>query len=738
MRIECDAIETRGPFCPEGRRYIEFHRAIRTTTSGGEDEDGGEDCGGETGEPINFATAWLDMDHVYGNHPPGSSDYLRYRTGSGGMMKLDDRTRLPPVNDTTGLYEVNDDVMRHLPMSLALTSTFLHHHNVRSAHHGALHPEWNDEAIFQEARMDVIAVYQNMFEEYYVPAVLGFPLSGYRGYDPDVDASIDVFFSTCSFRFGHSGVSGGSRLLDGRWEPLPQDPVLMRDAYNATESFVRAIDGPYRRRDRPSPAMAAVIRGLTHDATRAPDASFVDDMSLFMANSVVLNVQRGRDNGLPSYNDAREWFGLEPAGSYLDLAGGDAAVAGMLEGLYGEGNVDDVDAYVGAMMEAPASGDTDLGPLNEASVRDQWERLRNGDRLYYRARLKAEEIPNLPTFADLVREAWGADEMAHFPDEIFAVVGAGGDRGGVVDNTGGEMELLDGDLEIRWKEGRGYIDFTMIAPDRRVSGGYIGLGWKSNIMKGAEIWFCVSRMSDKDDDETCDLDETPPDKPSGDRGPFSCCVADGERHVAPDCDRTTRENYLMVLNSCASGKRSYVTVRARLCPSHSSEEERRDCFSHGGDMQFIAAYNPDDADVAHGFSRRNAGSANLAIGNVSTCSDDSAKAGLFALHGAVLLVAWLLLAPIAMYVVRYCKGKLWRLKVHITLVGVIIGLMFTLVFAAVVSVEGTSFGTADARSAAPSKHKTIGLSIICCIAFMVVTGKRVHSLQFVPYVCPYL
>jgi hypothetical protein len=145
-------------------------------------------------------------------------------------------------------------------------------------------------------------------------------------------------------------------------------------------------------------------------------------------------------------------------------------------------------------------------------------------------------------------------------------------------------------------------------------------------------------------------------------------------------------------------------------------------------MQFIAAYNPDDADVAHGFSRRNAGSANLAIGDVSTCSDDSAKAGLFALHGAMLLVAWLVLAPIAIYVVRYFKGKSWRLKVHITLVGVIIGSMFTLVLAAVVSVEGTSFGTVDARSAAPpSKHKIIGLSVICCIAFMVVTGKRVHS-----------
>ena len=50
-------------------------------------------------------------------------------------------------------------------------------------------------------------------------------------------------------------------------------------------------------------------------------------------------------------------------------------------------------------------------------------------------------------------------------------------------------------------------------------------------------------------------------------------------------------------------------------------------------------------------------------------------------------------------------------------------MMFTLVLTAVISVEGTSFGTEDARSAKLSKHKIIGLSVFAFIAFMVTTGE---------------
>lgn len=61
--------------------------------------------------------------------------------------------------------------------------------------------------------------------------------------------------------------------------------------------------------------------------------------------------------------------------------------------------------------------------------------------------------------------------------------------------------------------------------------------------------------------------------------------------------------------------------------------------------------------------------------------------------------------------------------------------MLTLVTAALVSVEGTSFGTEDAEGATFSQHKVFGISIIIFVVFMIVTGERMfasprHNLHF--------
>ena len=253
--IECDMVETRGSFCPLGQESIDFFRAARWPKN---DEVGY--LPSNTGEPINCATTWLDMDHIYGNAPPSSPDYLHFRTGEGGHMKLDSSTHLPPV-DENGKYLVYDDRMRRTPMDLALTATFLHYHNKRADYYLSQNPDWSDETLFYNARMDVVAVYQSAFEGKYIPALLGEPLSSYDGYDPEVDASIDVFFSTCSFRYGHSGLSSLVRFIDKDWAPIPRDPMLLRDVYNHTEEVVNQLGGGRL-------AAATVMRGLAHDATK--------------------------------------------------------------------------------------------------------------------------------------------------------------------------------------------------------------------------------------------------------------------------------------------------------------------------------------------------------------------------------------------------------------------------------------------------------------------------------------
>jgi hypothetical protein len=94
-----------------------------------------------------------------------------------------------------------------------------------------------------------------------------------------------------------------------------------------------------------------------------------------------LDIQRGRDHGLPDYNTLRKTYGLERVTSF-DQISSDPATQAKLQQLFG--TVDNIDAFVGALAEdhLPGSG---VGPLVHAVVGNQFERLRDGDRFFYTA-----------------------------------------------------------------------------------------------------------------------------------------------------------------------------------------------------------------------------------------------------------------------------------------------------------------------------------------------------------------
>jgi hypothetical protein len=137
-----------------------------------------------------------------------------------------------------------------------------------------------------------------------------------------------------------------------------------------------------------------------------------------------VDLARGRDHGIPRYNAVREAYGLPPVSSFADLTGEstdapvDGAAPGILafvelrdieggvidpndtaavqeqavSGIRGStlasrlrvvyGDVDDVDAFVGMLCEPHRDG-AELGELQESIWRDQFVRLREGDRFFY-------------------------------------------------------------------------------------------------------------------------------------------------------------------------------------------------------------------------------------------------------------------------------------------------------------------------------------------------------------------
>lgn len=99
---------------------------------------------------------------------------------------------------------------------------------------------------------------------------------------------------------------------------------------------------------------------------------------------VSLNIQRGRDHGLPSYPHWRKHCRLPPVDTWTQMA--DAVDPGSLEQMkkmYAE--PENVDVYSGALSEPPVKGGV-VGPLITCLLGDQFVRLKQGDSFWYERR----------------------------------------------------------------------------------------------------------------------------------------------------------------------------------------------------------------------------------------------------------------------------------------------------------------------------------------------------------------
>jgi hypothetical protein len=92
-----------------------------------------------------------------------------------------------------------------------------------------------------------------------------------------------------------------------------------------------------------------------------------------------LNIQRGREHGIPDYNTLRESLGLPPASDFEDISSDPDLVASLTE-LYI--SVDEIDPWIGALSEDHLEG-AGVGELIAAGFEWQFEKLAEGDAFFY-------------------------------------------------------------------------------------------------------------------------------------------------------------------------------------------------------------------------------------------------------------------------------------------------------------------------------------------------------------------
>ena len=104
---------------------------------------------------------------------------------------------------------------------------------------------------------------------------------------------------------------------------------------------------------------------------------------------VALNIQRGRDHGLPSYNTYRQLCRLPKLNKFTDilLPSPPPNMTGLPSNLPNQlalayKSVDDIDLYVGGLLESPIPGGN-LGPTFSCLIAENFATVKQNDRFFY-------------------------------------------------------------------------------------------------------------------------------------------------------------------------------------------------------------------------------------------------------------------------------------------------------------------------------------------------------------------
>ncbi|XP_076677160.1 uncharacterized protein LOC143373634 isoform X2 [Andrena cerasifolii] len=360
-------------------------------------------------QQLNQVTAFIDGSAIYGSDLSSARELREF---AGGRLRMqvtpDNRTLLPAsTNPKDGCNRETERLRGRYCFAagdpranenLHLTTMHLlwaRQHNRVVEKLAKINPEWDDETLYEEARRVVAAQLQHITYQEFIPIVLGEqetnlrdlrPLkSGYRQWteDPDgtgTDPTIANNFAAAAFRFAHTLLPGLMKVTNEQ-QGTSSYVELHRILFNPYMLYVEGgVKSSVTSATRNVIQMTSthVTSQLTSHLFEDPTANATVPCGLDL---VSLNIQRGRDHGLPGYTRWREHCGLGRPESFSDLEGHlDPQTLEDISTLYA--SVHDVDLYTGALAELPKAGGI-VGPTFSCLIADQFVRLQKGDRFWY-------------------------------------------------------------------------------------------------------------------------------------------------------------------------------------------------------------------------------------------------------------------------------------------------------------------------------------------------------------------
>ncbi|MFC6084505.1 peroxidase family protein [Sphaerisporangium aureirubrum] len=384
-----------------------------------------------------------------GNYLPRRDS--RGNAASAPASDVDGRLRASPASAmVAGEARVNENI------TLTATHTlFAREHNRIVA---LLPSSLSEEDKFQIARRVVIAEVQYVTYNEFLPT-LGVALPLYAGYRPAVNANLSNEFATVGYR-AHSQIHGeveveadADRYTAAQRDALEAQGVEIEDLGDEVALAVPLNVAFFNPDLVPALQLGPLLQAIGLEAEYKNDEQIDNQLRSVLFQVPVagnpecldgptlpqcfrgvvdlgaIDVERGRDHGMPSYNQMRQAYGLAPRTSFTAITGestdafpadpaltpgneindpdslthtalfdidgtalpadDDASAtrsvrrttnASRLRAIYG--NVDAVDAFVGMVAEPHVAG-TEFGELQLAIWTRQFQALRDGDRFFY-------------------------------------------------------------------------------------------------------------------------------------------------------------------------------------------------------------------------------------------------------------------------------------------------------------------------------------------------------------------
>jgi len=356
-------------------------------------------------EQKSALTAWIDASQVYGSDAVRAAG-LRANDGTGRLKtSASAHGDLLPLN-TGGLanippgptFFVAGDVRVNEQVGLiAIHTLFMREHNFWADLYHTANAAANDEEVYQFARLTVAAELQAITYREFLPVLLGpAALPPYRGYKAEVDPTISNEFATAAYRLGHSLLSPTLLRLDAQKLEIAAGNLSLADSFFQPQHITQ--DG-----------IDVIMRGLTNGRAQELDEWIIDDVRNFLFGApgaggldlASLNIQRGRDHGLPTFAAMRSALKLRPVTRFEDV-NRNRGVVQELDNAYE--SAADIDLWIGGLAEADRGGSM-VGEVFHRILVDQFLRLRDGDRFWYEKTLSKEMVRmiNAQTLSVIIR-----------------------------------------------------------------------------------------------------------------------------------------------------------------------------------------------------------------------------------------------------------------------------------------------------------------------------------------------